>query len=109
MSKIQTEINHLFSDSGFNSICIITSEDITVGLKKLKPGKNDGAGCESSDHMLNACVELYLPIASLFSCMLTHGIAVSDLCISTVIPMPRATRKPSVEAGIRRNAISYTT
>ena len=33
---------------------------------------------------------MYPNIASLFSCMLTHGIATGDLFISTVIPIPKA-------------------
>ena len=38
---------------------------------------------------LNACAELYSPIASLLSCMLTHGIAPGDLFINTVTPIPK--------------------
>ena len=53
------------------------------GVKKLKPGKNEGAGGISSDHVVNADIELYPHIASLFSCMLTHGIATGDLFIIT--------------------------
>ena len=37
--------------------------------------------------MINAGIELYSHIASLFSCMLTHGIATGDLFISTIIPI----------------------
>ena len=40
--------------------------------------------------MITAGIELYSHIASLFSCMLTHGIANGDFFISTVIPIPRA-------------------
>ena len=40
--------------------------------------------------MVNAGIELYPHIASLFSCMLAHGIATDDLFISTVIPTPKA-------------------
>ena len=40
--------------------------------------------------MVNAGIELYPHITSLFSCMLTHGIATGDLFISTVIPIPKA-------------------
>ena len=41
--------------------------------------------------MVIAGIELYRHIASLFSCMLTHGIATGDLFISTVvIPLPKA-------------------
>ena len=41
MSGVQQEINHLLYNSGFNTNCIITSEEIASGVKKLKPGKID--------------------------------------------------------------------
>ena len=90
MSGVQEEINHLIYNSGVNTNCIITSDDIASGVKKLKLGKNDGAEGISSDHVVNAGIALYPHIASLFSCMLTHGIATGDLFISTVIPIPKA-------------------
>ena len=90
MSRVQEEINHLIYNSGFNTNCIITSDDIASGVKKLKPGKNDEAGGISFDHVVNAGIELYPHIDSLFSCMLTHGIATGDLFISTVISIPKA-------------------
>ena len=42
MSGVQEEINPLIYNSGFNTNCIITSDDIASGVKKLKPGKIDG-------------------------------------------------------------------
>ena len=35
MSEVQEEINHLIYNSGFNTNCIITSDDIASGVKKL--------------------------------------------------------------------------
>ena len=90
MSGVQKEINHLIYNSVFNTNCIITSDDIVSGIMKLKPGKNDWAGGISSDHVVNAGIELYPHITSLFSCILTHVIATGDLFISTVIPIPKA-------------------
>ena len=49
MSGVQEEINHLIYNSDFNTKCIITSDDIASGVKKLKPGKNNG-------------LEVFLPI-----------------------------------------------
>ena len=39
MSEVQEEINRLIYNSGFITNCIITSDDIASGVKKLKPGK----------------------------------------------------------------------
>ena len=41
---VHTEVDHLISVSGFNSNCIVTSDDVAGCVKKLKSGKNDGAG-----------------------------------------------------------------
>ena len=44
MLDAHTEVDHLTSVSGFNSNCIVTSDDVAGCVKKLKSGKNDGAG-----------------------------------------------------------------
>ena len=44
MLDVHTEVDHLTSVFGFNSNCIVTSDDVAGCVKNLKSGKNDGAG-----------------------------------------------------------------
>jgi len=56
---------------------------------KLKPGKHDGHNALSSDHVINACDELYIHIAMLLSTLVVHGYITEDLSFSTILPIPK--------------------
>jgi len=52
-------------------------------------GKRDGSLGLVSDHFINACVELSVHTAMLFSTMLVHGFATEDMATCTLIPIPK--------------------
>jgi hypothetical protein len=54
------EIEKEVEESGYDSNCLIKFNDITNAVSKLKPGKRDGYLGLSSDHVSNACDELYI-------------------------------------------------
>jgi len=56
---------------------------------KLKPGKHAGHYGLSSDHVINACDELYIHIAMLLSASVVHGYITDDLSFSTELPIPK--------------------
>jgi hypothetical protein len=57
------EIEKKVEESGYDCNCLITFNDITNAVAKLKHGKRDGNFGLSSDHVINANDELYIHIA----------------------------------------------
>ena len=58
---------------------------ITNAVSKLKPGKHGGHFGLSSDHVSNACDELYIHIAMLLSSLVVHGYVTDDLSFSKIL------------------------
>jgi hypothetical protein len=57
-------------------------------VSEFKPGKRDGQFGLSSERVSNACDELYVRIAILFSALVVHGYVTDDLSSNTVLPIP---------------------
>lgn len=89
MDALKQEIDVNIVAANYDSNCVITFNDITDAVSKLKPGKHDGHFGLSSDHVRNACDELYAHIALLFSALVVHGHVTDDLSFSTVLPIPK--------------------
>jgi len=62
-------------------------------VKNLKCNKNDGVLPIVTDHFKNACFDLYVHMSILFTLMLEHSYAPSDMLISSLIPIPKSNRK----------------
>ena len=78
MDVLRLEIEEKVEESGYDSNCLITFNDITNAISKLKPGKRDGNLGLSSDHVSNACDELYIHIALLLSPLVVHGYTIHN-------------------------------
>ena len=89
MSHILSELNCSVAKCGFDSNCIITSDDVASAVLKLKPHKNDGYPGLSSDHIKYGGNELCVHISLLLSGMLCHGCVPENMSVSTVIPIPK--------------------
>ena len=89
MDALKQEIDVNIVKSDYDSNCVITFNDITDAVSRLKPGKHDGHFGLSSEHVSNACDELYIHIAMLFSALVAHGHVTDDLSFSTVLPIPK--------------------
>ena len=63
MNVLRIEIEEEGAEYGYDRDCLITFNDISNAVSKLKPGKRDGNLGLSSDHVSNACDELYIHIA----------------------------------------------
>jgi len=63
MHGLKQDIEDKVAAAGYDCNCIITFENIVNAASKLKPGKHDGHYGLSSDHVINACDELYIHIA----------------------------------------------
>jgi len=59
----------------------------------IKPGKGGGPNGHSSDHIIHGTHKLYIHIALLFNCVISHGFAPVGFRLSTLIPIPKNRRK----------------
>jgi len=59
MGGLRQDIEDKVAAGGYDSNCIIAFEHIVNAVSKLKPGKHDRHYGLSSDHVINACDELY--------------------------------------------------
>ena len=72
---------------------LMSSDDVTSAIKKLKPGKSDGYDGLSSDYYCNGTPLLSRYTSALFNCMITHCYVPNSICISTIIPIPKGSNK----------------
>ena len=70
----------------------ITVEQVKFAINKLKPGKSDSTDGVLTDNFLNGTYLLYIYIALLLTCMLSHGLSPIDFCLSVIVPIPKNTR-----------------
>lgn len=89
MDVLKGDIEGGVCTAGYDDNCIIRFVDIEDAVSKLKPGKHDGKSGLSSDHVKNACDELYIHIAILLSALVVHGCVTDDLAFSTILPIPK--------------------
>jgi len=61
----------------------------TIAVGHLKPHKIDGCIDLSSDHIVNACDELFVHITLLFNAILVHGALPDNFLRSTIVPTPK--------------------
>jgi len=87
---MQHIVEHIDNDiDEFTEDCIISFKDVVDAILTFKSNKNDGHLGLSTDHLINACDELYIHLSMFFSAMIVHGIVFEDLLISSVIPIPK--------------------
>ena len=71
----------------------ITPETVKSAVRKLKVCKADANPLLSSDHILNACDDMFTHLSHLFNTMLSHCYTPSEMLLSTVVPIPKNLRK----------------
>jgi Reverse transcriptase (RNA-dependent DNA polymerase) len=89
MDGLRRDIEDTVNEIGYDSNCIIKFANIINAVSKLKPGKHDGHFGLSSDHVSNACDELFIHTAMLMSALVMHGYVTDDLAFNTVLPIPK--------------------
>ena len=69
----------------------ITVKDVKVAVDMLKYGKKEENGL-NTNHIKHGTNRLFVIIALLFNCMLSHGIAPDELLLGTMIPLIKDNR-----------------
>ena len=69
--------------------CVLSSSDVRSAILHLKSHRNDGSCKLSTDHFVNAGVDLSVHIGILFSAIISHGIVPTVFGTSTILPIPK--------------------
>jgi len=87
LEGIREDVESNIHDNGMNDECVISSNDVSNAILCLKPHKNDGNSETklSTDHFINAGVELSVNIGFLFSA----GAIPTDFITSIILPIPK--------------------
>ena len=90
LEGIREDVESNIYHNGMNDECVISSNDGSNAILCLKPHKNDGSSeLElSTNHFINARVELSVHISFLFSAIISHGAVPTDFITSTM-PIPK--------------------
>jgi len=62
-------------------VSFIDAHDVCCAINSLKSSKSDGNSGFSTDHFVNGCDELSVNVSVLFSALLIHGVAPTDVCL----------------------------
>jgi len=84
---------------------VITCDDVTDAVLRLKPHKADGVEDASSDILINGCNELFVHLSLLFNIMLRHGQCPRNMLLTTLVPIPK-NRKKSLNDSSNYRAIA---
>ena len=71
----------------------INVEDISLAIKCLKSGKSDGFNQTMSDYIINSTSKASIYLSLVLNSLLIHGVAPEEMCIGTIIPIPKDKRK----------------
>jgi hypothetical protein len=62
---------------------------VKSAVGRLKPHKNDGGSCLSTDNFINAGDDCFTHIALLLTSITVHGTAPNSFHVSTIVPIPK--------------------
>jgi len=89
MQRIVVDVNDLLKGDSLLLDCIVHSQDVKSAVGRLKPHKNDGSSCLSTDNFINAGDDCFTHIALLLTSITVHGTAPNSFCVSTIVPIPK--------------------
>lgn len=95
MEALQADILERVSDTCCGGKCSkphhVTPDIVDGALNRINKGKSDGV--ISTDHLIQSCPELRVHLSILFTCMVRHGFASSQVVTSVIVPIPKNSRK----------------
>ena len=65
----------------------VSTDDVYLGIKKMKKGKTDGSNELMSDHIINSSKMLQSCLSYLYTAMTGHGMAPDDLVSGMMVPL----------------------
>ena len=97
MEKVLQELNAEVNAGCMQGKCYddhnVSVADVRKAIRALKWGKSDSHDCLSSDHVKNACSELYVHISLLLQMLLMNSIAPMTMLESILVLIPKNRKK----------------
>ena len=97
MNNINHNVEHNLTVRCINGECDVSHDicidDVITAVRKMKLFKSDANFELFSNNLIHACDELYMHLANLFNCMLHHGYCPESMNLSTLIPIPKSSKK----------------
>ena len=107
LDKLQIDIAAECKQGNCSYSHAINVLDVQTALRHLKSGKNDGNLGYYTDHLINGTQKLHVHISLLLTSMVTHAFTPTEMLLSTIVPIPKDTRKSiSDSANYRGIALS---
>jgi len=89
MQRITQDVNNMVREENSSGCFRFHVCDIRTAVGHLKPHKRDGCIDLSSNHIVNACDELFVNITLLFNAILVHNALPGNFLRSTTVPIPK--------------------
>ena len=93
VSKVDFEVVQCCNAQLCNCSHVINIADVSNSVLKLKNGKTDGTNNVMSDALINGCSSLFVHLSLLYSAILRHGVSPDNMLLSTLIPIPKSSKK----------------
>lgn len=97
INNIRLSLRDSVSSKCLNGDCssshTINVEDVNNAICKLKSMKSDGVTNMMSDNLIHAPYALHVHLSLMFQALLYHGVAPDNCLLSTLIPIPKNSRK----------------
>ena len=87
MQELKNELDTCIVNSNDNYT--ITSNDVSIAIKKLKIGKNDSWLPHTSDNIIHGTYVLHEYLSVLFNIMIIHGYSPYGMLVGTMVPLPK--------------------
>lgn len=71
----------------------VNVENVICAVKKMKKGKAEASDLITSDHIVNACPDLYIHLSLLFNVVIMHMYAPKEMLVSALVPIPKDKKK----------------
>jgi len=85
MQRIVVYVNDLMKGDSLLSDCIVHSQDVKSAVGRLKPHKDDGSSCLSTDNFINTGDDCFTHIALLLTSITVHSTAPNSFYVSTIV------------------------
>ena len=76
----------------------VSVSDVLNAVKKMKLNKSDANFELYSNNVIYACEQLFVHLSILFNSMLVHGFCPKAMNVSTLIPIPKNSKKSIVDS-----------
>ena len=105
LDKLSERINYKIDVSCNSSVKIVSKNDVSMAVKRLKSDKSDVEGRVLSNSYIHGADHLFMYLSFLFSSMINHGYAPATFLQSNMVPIPKGTRANGTNLNMYRSIV----